>query len=319
MNKIWKGKSKKSVTQNVNVEAQCTMPIETGKSKRTKIILPLIVLLALICVIVCVWVQFGRPSEITEIGGDKNAQTEQILAATDVAATTIGTKVKATFTASTGEVVIYGTDASTQGTIKNSGESSLNTFWGKCGVENIKIITFRDRVYAPEDSSYLFAYRYIIDNSSFTLTTNSLTNLVTINNAGNLDTMKVNDMSGMFYGCRSLKMVNVSNWRTGAVKNMSYMFAECYELYCLDLSSWRFENVSNYDGMFFECHYLMSVGDVEFVMRNECSVVNMFEGCEVIGSLSFKAVNAEMNDNSNNYWGKLFGKDCGVARVKDLY
>ena len=58
MNKIWKGKGKK--------------------------IVPLIVMFTLICVIaiVCVWVSFGRPSEIAEIGGDKNAETEQILATT---------------------------------------------------------------------------------------------------------------------------------------------------------------------------------------------------------------------------------------------
>ena len=195
-----------------------------NKPKRTKLILPLIVLLALICVIAIVWAGFARPNEIAQIDRDAvDTKEEEILAAEakDIAATTVGTKVKATFTASTGEVVIYGTDASTQGTIKNSGESSLNTFWGKCGAGNIKIITFRDRVYAPENSSYLFVHGTA--NSS-AIEINYLRSLTTINNAGNLDTSKVTDMVSMFCNCSSLKTVDVSNWNTSNVVTIYNMF-----------------------------------------------------------------------------------------------
>ena len=115
-----------------------------NKQKRTRFIVPLIVLFALICVvaIVCVGAHSVRPSEIAQIDRDVDTGSEEILAASDVAATTVGSKVKATFTSSTGEVHIYSTDASNPGTITNSGDNSLNAFWKKCGAENIKIVTF---------------------------------------------------------------------------------------------------------------------------------------------------------------------------------
>ena len=241
MNKIWKGKSKKSVTQNVNVEAQCTMPIETGKSKRTRIILPLIVLLALICVIAIIYIigaGLGHSSEIAEIKGDKNAQTEQILAATDVADTTVGTNVKAKFTASTGEIHIWSTTSS-PGILKTL---SFQTFLYKCS-SNMDVlqkctITFDNIVKAPKDASTLFwektpeGYRQI-------------RNVTSINNIEFLDTTETTTVEAMFYNLNLLKELDLSNWNTGNFTNIEDVFMYCRSLETLNISGWSLAKIKN--------------------------------------------------------------------------
>ena len=84
--------------------------------------MPLIVVLALISIIaiICVGAPFGRPQENAKIGKDIDEKQEKISAATDIAATSIGTNVKATFTVSTGEINIAATDTSKTATISKS-------------------------------------------------------------------------------------------------------------------------------------------------------------------------------------------------------
>ena len=104
MKKIWKGKNKKTENlENVvdvaytqhnlkenktiihNVGAHCNVPVKmNNKLKRTRIIVPLIVMLVLICIIavICVGEPFGRPSETAEINRNVEQNEGQILAET---------------------------------------------------------------------------------------------------------------------------------------------------------------------------------------------------------------------------------------------
>ena len=61
------------------------------------------------------------------------------------------------------------------------------------------------------------------------------TKVVSFEGIENLCTDQVTDMSLMFYGCESLKTIDVSYFNTANVKEMEHMFAECYKLttiYC---------------------------------------------------------------------------------------
>ena len=48
-------------------------------------------------------------------------------------------------------------------------------------------------------------------------------------------TNKVVGMNGMFYGCKSLSNLNISNFDTANVENMSNMFHSCSSLRQLNL------------------------------------------------------------------------------------
>ena len=58
-------------------------------------------------------------------------------------------------------------------------------------------------------------------------------------------------MSYMFYECKSLKELNLSNFNTNNIINMEYMFCGCSSLQELNLSNFNTSNVYNMNRMFF--------------------------------------------------------------------
>ena len=60
-------------------------------------------------------------------------------------------------------------------------------------------------------------------------------------------------MSYMFYGCSSLKEINLTNFNTNDVINMSHMFYGCSSLKELNLTNFDTSNVIDMKDMFSEC------------------------------------------------------------------
>jgi surface protein len=59
------------------------------------------------------------------------------------------------------------------------------------------------------------------------------------------DTSNVENMSYMFYGCSSLKVIDedISNWNTNRVKDIRMIFTNCNSLEKVpDISNWRINN-----------------------------------------------------------------------------
>ena len=60
-------------------------------------------------------------------------------------------------------------------------------------------------------------------------------------------------MNHMFYNCRSLTNLNLSNWKTNNVTDMNCMFDGCSSLTKLDLSHFITDNVTDMLWMFNKC------------------------------------------------------------------
>ena len=60
-------------------------------------------------------------------------------------------------------------------------------------------------------------------------------------------------MSYMFYGCSSLKELNLNNFNTNNVTNMRSMFNRCSSLKELNLNNFNTNNVTYMSGMFTGC------------------------------------------------------------------
>ena len=60
-------------------------------------------------------------------------------------------------------------------------------------------------------------------------------------------------MAGMFYGCSSLKELNLCSFNTNNVNEMRYMFYECSSLKELNLYNFNTNNVTDMYGMFDGC------------------------------------------------------------------
>ena len=57
----------------------------------------------------------------------------------------------------------------------------------------------------------------------------------------------------MFYGCSSLKELNLNNFNTNNVTNLIGMFEGCSSLKELNLNNFNTNNVTNMIGMFYGC------------------------------------------------------------------
>ena len=62
-------------------------------------------------------------------------------------------------------------------------------------------------------------------------------------------------MFGMFYGCSSLKELNLSSFNTSNVTDMAQMFNGCSSLIELNLSTFNTSRVIYKDKMFDGCSY----------------------------------------------------------------
>ena len=81
-------------------------------------------------------------------------------------------------------------------------------------------------------------------------------NLEEIKGLDKIDTSNVTDMYSIFYNCRNLKTLDLSNFDTSKVINIGYMFEDCKNLKTLDISNFNMKNVRSTDGMFNDCPYI---------------------------------------------------------------
>ena len=102
--------------------------------------------------------------------------------------------------------------------------------------------------------------------------------LSSIDGLENLNTSAVTDMSSMFYGCNSLKDLNLSSFNTAAVTNMQYMFYNCSGLKELNISSFNTSAVTDMRGMFNGCSGLKELNLSSFNTSKVRDMSSMFSG-----------------------------------------
>ena len=152
-----------------------------------------------------------------------------------------------------------------------------STNWKETYGEQIKAIGFSDKVYAPEDSYYLFSkYNFIAFQEL-------LSNLQYID-ARKIDTSKVINMSNMFEST-SLRTLDLSNWDTSKVTNMSFMFYAARGLTDLNVSNWNTSNVENMEAMFWEASSLTKLDVNKWNVSNVTNMLNLFRSASSLTSL----------------------------------
>ena len=147
----------------------------------------------------------------------------------------------------------------------------------------------------------------------------------------NFDTCNVTNMNGMFFGCNSIKSLDLSNFNTCKVTNMnslfsgnprshlgclsleeikgldkfdtsnvtdmSGMFEYCLSLIELDLSNFDTSNVTDMSYMFFKCESLTNLDLSNFDASNVTNMGSMFLYCfslvEIIGIENFNTMNVK--------------------------
>ena len=99
-------------------------------------------------------------------------------------------------------------------------------------------------------------------------------------NLNMIDTSKITDMGIVFYGCTSLRTLDVSKWDVSNVKGMFGMFSDCESLKTLDISGWDVSKVNNMYCMFCDCKSLETLDVSGWDVSNVNDMSNMFNNCE---------------------------------------
>ena len=126
---------------------------------------------------------------------------------------------------------------------------------------------------------YVAADGAIAPNSNASWLFQGFVNLKTINFGNCFVTSSVTRMSGMFEGCSSLTVLDLSCFETSAVTDMYGVFCSCGSLTHLDLTSFDTSNVTDMSSMFGGCRSLTSLDLTSFDTSSVTDMGSMFDDC----------------------------------------
>ena len=112
-----------------------------------------------------------------------------------------------------------------------------------------------------------------------------LERMTSIEGMENLVTDDVTDMYRAFFGCESLKTIDLSHFHTDKVTSMEGLFYECSSLRSVDLSSFNTANVTNMYAMFFGCYSLKSLNLTQLNIAKVTEMGEMFMGCNTLKTI----------------------------------
>ena len=129
----------------------------------------------------------------------------------------------------------------------------------------------------------------------------------------NFNTAKVENMFGMFYFCEKLSSLVISNFNTANVTDMSNMFYRCTNLSSLDIPNFNTAKVTDMSYMFYSCQKLTELNLSNFNTANVTNMTCMFINCKELSSLDISNFNtAKVKDMSSMF------EYCQVLSSLDL-
>ena len=135
------------------------------------------------------------------------------------------------------------------------------------------------------------------------------TNLATIEGFENLNTENMTKMTYMFFLCRNLSSLDLTNFNTGNVTEMWGMFEGCEGLTSLDLTSFNTANVTDMDAMFRGCSTLTTIYASEKFVTDQVHGYDMFSGCTSLKGYSNSMRDHNYANYKTGYFTKLVGKN----------
>ena len=143
-------------------------------------------------------------------------------------------------------------------------ENTEGPSWkGLYGEKEVKAIGFTDKVYLPEDSSYLFSNTHV-----------SGAILAEYLDASKIDTSKVKNMNNMFTNSRFTKL-DLNSWNTSNVEDMSSLFFNA-ELTELKIDKWDTSKVKNMRQFLYQVFYLKELNIQDWNTSNVEDMTDMF-------------------------------------------
>ena len=127
----------------------------------------------------------------------------------------------------------------------------------------------------------------------------------------NFNAQNVTNMSNLFSGCSSLRNINLSNLNTQNVTNMESLFCDCSSLTNINLSNFDTQKVKNMSYMFYDCSSITKIYLSSFNTQNVTNMFSMFNGCSSLTNINLSNFNTQnVNDMRN-----MFGYCSSLANI----
>ena len=167
-----------------------------------------------------------------------------------------------------------------------SGENTLGLdTWDISEAQDGSVLAHLKGNFGREKELFIWADGKITANKNCSRLFFGYENLEAIEGLENLETGLVEDMSGMFENCGSLRTLDLSHFDTRQVRDMSQMFYRCESLEKLDLSHFDTSRVENMRYMFDQCIGLEELELSHFDTSRVESMLSMFDDCEELKEL----------------------------------
>ena len=129
----------------------------------------------------------------------------------------------------------------------------------------------------------------------------------------NFNTTKVENMSGMFHGCQKLSSLTLSeSFNTANVTDMSNMFSYCNMLEKLNLSNFNTTKVEDMSYMFYMCQKLTELNLSNFKTEKVKNMPYMFSYCNMLEKLDLSNFNTTKVKN-------MSGMFSGCSMLQTIY
>lgn len=128
------------------------------------------------------------------------------------------------------------------------------------------------------------------------------------------DTSEAKEMWEFFYGCSSLKSIDLGNWDIKNVTNISGFFSGCTSLENVNLNAFNSVNLNTTRAMFQGCTSLKNIVFGEtFTLENVTEMRNMFDGCTNLVTVDFSLCEI----GSLQYVTEMF-RNCSSLKIVDF-
>ena len=155
------------------------------------------------------------------------------------------------------------------------------TDWGDGVIDNKQSHTYRT------NGEYEVKTKWMINRKigfeSYSADTNTKNALVACRNINK----NITDATFLFYGCTSLKSVDMSRFKANNITDMMAMFKNCIVLEDLNMRGWDTSNVTKMKQMFYNCKKL-TPKVAHFNVSNVTNFYDMFYSCGAIDGSQFK-------------------------------
>ena len=116
----------------------------------------------------------------------------------------------------------------------------------------------------------------------------------------------IQNCSKLFYNCKNIINIDLSNFNSTKVKNMSSMFEECRNLINIDFSNFDSSNLENMNEIFRNCRNLINI-DLNSFNPKKCNDIDyMFAGCSKLENINLSSLDINSIKNKKHVFDDCY-------------